>query len=100
MKTFLATFLVLLFCLPSVSITADEEPIKDHHWKIPLVWDRVVVAQCLEAMEKGLQVQTGAGDERTRESYFFYEGVVYRIRFYRTWLECRALIPMLTEAEH
>jgi len=89
-----------LFCLPSVSITADEEPIKDHHWKIPLEEHPVVVAQCLEAMEKGLQVQTGVSDERRRESFFLYEGVVYRIRFFRTWLECQSLIPMLTEAEH
>ena len=100
MKTLIATLIVFLFWLPTFS-QAEEELIKDTSWKIPLDEYPVVASQCLEAMEKGLLVQTGSGlgdGSALRNSYFWYEGVMYRIRFSRIHLVCKSSIPSLTEA--
>ena len=100
MRTILTSLIVLLFCLPTFS-QAEEELIKGPSWTIPLEEYPVVPAQCLEAMEKGLLVQTGTGlgdGIGLSNSYFWYEGVVYRIRFSSIHLVCKSSIPSLTEA--
>ena len=101
MKTITATLLVFLFCLPTVSTTTYAEPIKNSEWDIPLSEVSVAASQCLEAMKKGLLVQTGTGlsDPRVEESsYFLYDDVLYKLTFRLFRIECEARIPLLTKA--